>query len=144
MSKERKFLNIGLSLAFSSATIASCKGEPTFGPDVPETVAEPGKCEIVTDTDIRVCNLSHEIEGTVVVQRRSNQSWENIGSMTLREKSPFELDKILDGMWFYLDRDLNLHIKVEEPLASATPIPTSTPLPTPFRFEPQNWENGTA
>lgn len=53
MSTERKFVNIGIFLAFSSTALGACGPEQNPATDFSVTVVVPGDCEEVLPNNIR-------------------------------------------------------------------------------------------
>lgn len=74
----------------------------------------------------------------------SDGLWQSLEGASLEVNEEREFTDRLDGMSMFLDAYNNIHVKVEELLLNATPVPTLAPTPTPFRFEPQPVERRTA
>lgn len=140
MPKERNWRNIGISLAMSSAAITSCGPEqtpatPDSGKSYDVTVVEPGYCKEVVEDNIGVCNtwVFNYNNRVGIIVRRENGEWKEKDGIDLFRDEEIVLDGPFAGISMFRDKYNNIHVKLEEPLISATPFPTPQPFnPLPF------------
>jgi len=132
MTKELNLRNIGISLAMTSYAIASCSPEKTpAAADLDVRVVEPGKCSEVIDGNIRVCNTTINNNRVAIISRKENGEWRELDGIGLFENEEFVFEGLFEGVSMFRDEYDNIHVKLEEPLLSATPFPKSTPTPKP-------------
>ena len=132
MTKEQNLRNIGISLAMTSYAIASCSPEKTpAAADLDVRVVEPGKCSEVIDGNIRVCNTTINNNRVAIISRKENGEWRELDGIGLFENEEFVFEGLFEGVSMFRDEYDNIHVKLEEPLLSATPVPTKAPTPKP-------------
>lgn len=129
---ERNWRNIGISLALTSYTIASCSPEKTpTSTNLDVRVVEPGKCSEVIDGNIRVCNTTINNSRVGIISRKENGEWRELDGIGLIKNEQFVFEGLFEGVSMFRDEFDNIHVKLDEPLLSATPFPKSTPTPKP-------------
>ena len=150
MSKER-LRNIGVSFAVTSlAALTSCSNEAQHV-QVPEqdftvTVIEPGRCREIVDDNISVCNtfVDRYSNRVGIIRRMENGVWQDKDGIDIFRNEKRKVDGQFEGISIFRDDYNNLHVKVEEPLLSATPFPTQTPEPKIPDFEQPHSDRNNA
>jgi len=132
MTKEQNLRNIGISLAMTSYAIVSCGPEQTSAvADFDVKVLEPGQCSEVINGNIRVCNTTINNNRVGIISRKENGEWRELDGIDLGKNERFEFDGLFEGISMFRDGYNNIHVRVDEPLLSATPVPTKAPTPKP-------------